>query len=504
MSGVKISAFPAASTATDFEAAGVQDGVNKKINLGDVLSPIQAKADDAFSMAESAGESANAAAITAGEALALASSGSGAVLINAIRLEGNIFDLFQGYDSWYFVRLSNGSSTRCSFVIDRLTNFTPRITVISSGGELPKFRWFSEIVAGYANHCFGLRATYTADPGYILAEVFVLSPRNSLYPTPRPVSGTHTWYSALPLDLVSSTDTLIVKNTTSSTLAPGTVVRVASGELGVANVVRAQSDTKSGCSGVLVVADQIPVASLGLAKKGGPLRGVNLSAYSAGSILYVSPTVAGAVTATQPEFPNFSAKVGVVMDSDELYIEPDTDPQYQQISFSTAKYAATLDPAACDSNVGLFNAGSTNWVAMGTMLIPSDNLFITGSSEMAAICPQPAQGAKFIFAIYRYVKGGNYERIAYTPIMTMGDVSSWVAASIASQDSSVLEAAGRFYGVLLHNSNGAQFAGIWGNNLNSLPYISWYKANLGDITIPPETLTPDGEISQRLFLRIKA
>jgi hypothetical protein len=57
---------------------------------------------------------------------------------------------------------------------------------------------------------------------------------------------------------------------------------------------------------------------------------------------------------------------------------------------------------------------------------------------------------------------------------------------------------------LLHNSNGAQFAGIWGNNLNSLPYISWYKANLGDITIPPETLTPDGEISQRLFLRIKA
>jgi hypothetical protein len=181
--------------------------------------------------------------------------------------------------------------------------------------------------------------------------------------------------------------------------------------------------------------------------------------------------------------------------------------EYQDLTtgVSTSKYASTLTPAGCTSNVAPESGSSNNWVAHATMLIPTDDTVLTAnSSELAMICPQPVNGANYILAIYKYVGAGNpLTLVAASGVNTMPASSSWLLATITTVVEN-LTSGERYFAVLLWNGNGAQCAGVSGAALNVQPYLAFMKANLGNLSAAPSTLSVESERTNHLFIRVKA
>lgn len=102
-----------------------------------------------------------------------------------------------------------------------------------------------------------------------------------------------------------------VKNQSASTLAKGTVVYVsgAQGNRIVPLPAIATADISS-ATVFGVVAESIPAGSEGFVIQDGILQGVNTTGYAEGSILWLSPTVSGAITTTKPIAPDHLVMVG--------------------------------------------------------------------------------------------------------------------------------------------------------------------------------------------------
>lgn len=557
MSGIKISQLTEASSPIGFKAAGVQDSETRSFDLTSMAEEVVAAssaASSAVSSAAAAQNAADSAQSTASAAYAAAAeaqtaateasadaataqstataaqntangaqstaeyalsqankngpntySGGGAIQSGVKKL---LFSTALNPGGTYLVSIAcadSYSSLVC--IVDKRTNFGGRVTVLNRLGECPTFH------SSYDPEGRQVFSVTYAAPSAI-TYLWTATPLDTSEKTPITPTTEGSFISDMTLVDVtvnsagaSDNGLVTVANLSATPMFAGQVVSVTGGYGAVPSVQLASSTSKSLCSGLMVMAEDCATGSTAKARIHGTLEGVDLSAFSVGAILYVSATNPGQYVQTPPSFPNFSAKVGVVVNASvdgAMYITPDTDPQYQQSGYSTAKYAATMTPGACANNVGLANAGTTNWVAMGTLIIPPDTLLLSTESEMAFICPQPAFEGKFMLAIYRYVEGGNYTRVCYTAIGTMGAASSWYTSLLAHLDAVALEAGGRYYAVFFHNTNGSQLAGLWGTNLNSLPYISWWKNNMGNLAVPPATITPDGEISQHLFLRLRA
>lgn len=212
-----------------------------------------------------------------------------------------------------------------------------------------------------------------------------------------------------------------VKNTTASAITNGSVVVINGGTTGlsdvVGTVVLAKADAKATCHTLGMATMDIPVNGEGEVCIGGFTRGLDLNGYSVGTVLYVSPTTAGGVTTTEPAFPYFSAKIGVVMQSGTtdgvLYIAPDTDPNYQTgTGPGEAQGGETYAIAVANSTVSTTDMNG-NGSYMSCIWIPKATINIRG---FVVFCTQADRWTAGRMGIYS--RGSSDTLLAQTPNRT--------------------------------------------------------------------------------------
>jgi hypothetical protein len=104
-----------------------------------------------------------------------------------------------------------------------------------------------------------------------------------------------------------------VRNTTGATVVKGTVVYLSGASGGKPNVQKAQANAEATSSGTFgVIQSDINNNSNGYVVVIGTVLGLNTSAYTAGQVLWLSPTTAGGYTTTKPVAPNHAVYVGIV------------------------------------------------------------------------------------------------------------------------------------------------------------------------------------------------
>lgn len=147
-----------------------------------------------------------------------------------------------------------------------------------------------------------------------------------------------------------------VINKTGATIANGTPVYISGFDAasGLPTIAKAIANSKNSCSMIVVTTQDIANDAAGECTRDGLLRGFDTSAFSAGALVYVSATTAGAITATEPLFPYFSVRIGRIMRSDatngEILVDPDTDPNFSSGASSSFPPSVTL--VACGEDGG--------------------------------------------------------------------------------------------------------------------------------------------------------
>lgn len=112
-----------------------------------------------------------------------------------------------------------------------------------------------------------------------------------------------------------SSDRLIteVRNTTGATVTKGTVIYLNGSSGTLPLIAKAQANGEATSTGTYgVVQNDIANNANGYVVVIGNLTGIDTSAYSAGAILWLSPTVAGGYTTTKPSAPNHAVYIGIV------------------------------------------------------------------------------------------------------------------------------------------------------------------------------------------------
>lgn len=115
--------------------------------------------------------------------------------------------------------------------------------------------------------------------------------------------------------VLSQSDRVIteVRNSTGATITKGTVVYLNGATGGKPNVQKAQANAEATSSGTFgVIQSDINNNSNGYVVVIGTVLGLNTSAYTAGQVLWLSPTTAGGFTTTKPVAPNHAVYVGIV------------------------------------------------------------------------------------------------------------------------------------------------------------------------------------------------
>jgi hypothetical protein len=107
---------------------------------------------------------------------------------------------------------------------------------------------------------------------------------------------------------------LHVYNDSGSTITNGQAVYISGNNVGTSlpTIALARADSASTANVVGLATHDIENNSSGYVTVNGVVRGINTVAYNNGDLLYLSPTVAGGVTATKPSRPNFIIDVGFV------------------------------------------------------------------------------------------------------------------------------------------------------------------------------------------------
>lgn len=118
--------------------------------------------------------------------------------------------------------------------------------------------------------------------------------------------------------IVANTEKLlcVVRNQTGATLSKKTVVYITGASGNRPLVSKAQANAESTSSKVFGILQQdILHNGTGYAVTEGQLTGVDTSMYTEGQLLYLSPTIAGDLTATKPSAPNHMVFCGYVVRS---------------------------------------------------------------------------------------------------------------------------------------------------------------------------------------------
>lgn len=115
---------------------------------------------------------------------------------------------------------------------------------------------------------------------------------------------------------IGQDDVWYVKNQTGSSIAKGTAV-YASGTLGASSKILITPMIANGTIPARfflgIVAETIANGADGYVLAKGKIRNINTNAYNEGDVLWVSPTTAGALTATEPTAPNLKLPVAFVV-----------------------------------------------------------------------------------------------------------------------------------------------------------------------------------------------
>ena len=106
---------------------------------------------------------------------------------------------------------------------------------------------------------------------------------------------------------------IIVRNSTGATLTKGQVVYLSGATGNRPNAVLAQANSEATSSKTIgIVVANIANNSDGYVAINGSLHDLNTSAFTAGNAVWLSPTVAGGMTATLPSEPNHSVFIGYI------------------------------------------------------------------------------------------------------------------------------------------------------------------------------------------------
>jgi hypothetical protein len=145
-----------------------------------------------------------------------------------------------------------------------------------------------------------------------------------------------------------------VENMTGVMIPNGTVVGFAG--VGANNVLSVTPYLADGTLSSLyilgVLTHDLPDSGeVGYCTTWGHVRGIDTSAFSVGDILYASPTVAGALTATKPTAPDNVIPVAAVLAADavngEIFVRPTIEQQQYYGEFSKT---GTVSPAAINTS----------------------------------------------------------------------------------------------------------------------------------------------------------
>lgn len=173
-----------------------------------------------------------------------------------------------------------------------------------------------------------------------------------------------------------------VENTTGSTINKGEVV----GFVGVSanNVISVAPYLADGSTPSLyilgIMAHDLPNAGeIGYAQVWGHIEGIDTSAFSAGDILYASPTVAGGLTNVKPTAPDNVIPVAAVLEDNattgEIFVRPTIEQQQYYGEFT--KTGASTSPASANTSYAV--TWDNTEIANGVSIVSSSQLTVAES-----------------------------------------------------------------------------------------------------------------------------
>ena len=263
----------------------------------------------------------------------------------------------KSYLAMYFAQ--TGSDYKLArFNVSGLTNNTQRTYSFPDASGTLALASDIPIVTGYVPYTgatgnvdlgeYGLKSGYIA---------FDLTPTNT--PT---TQGTMSWNAdkeSLDLIMNGVTGSLMqdsffnVKNQTGISIPKGTIVRAAgtvgaSGRILIAPFLADGTYDSKFCIGI--TAETIADGEDGKVTAFGAIRQIDTSAFPNGTVLYASPTTAGAFTSTEPSNPNNIVTVAIVVYSDnnngEVFVRPTFIPSQadliKSLGFTPVTNARTL------------------------------------------------------------------------------------------------------------------------------------------------------------------
>jgi len=194
------------------------------------------------------------------------------------------------------------------------------------------------------------------------------------------ISGIYT-ISAVGVSAASASSLVTnCSNRTGSVIPKMTVVYINGGHGNLPTITPAQANNEANSSKTYgITQTQINDNSTGNVVAFGSLIDVDTNQFGAseGSVLYLSPTVAGGITATKPSAPNHMVSVGKIVrnHNNQGIIEV-----VIQNGFELQELHNVAISGVTDGQFLQYNSGSGLWVATNTKFIKSDTTAITGAS----------------------------------------------------------------------------------------------------------------------------
>lgn len=304
---------------------------------------------------------------------------------------------------------------------------------------------------------------------------------------------------------VTSADTgpFTVVNKTAGVLVAGKPYYISSFDTAskAYTIAKAQANSKATSTNVVVLTTDLAVDQVGVGVSLGNVANIDMSAYESGVELYVSASTAGEWSTTDPSYPNISCKGGVVGDATitgSMAVNLDPDPTYKEGTVSTAEQLETMSIALTNASVQVQSGQANAWAMTATMLLPKDIVNINASSKLTCFISQGT--GSFMMAIYKKEDNNSLTRIAYTPIIT-ATTKGFYTSAIAVD--AFFDASDTLYFALLTGANDIYIRGASSFISNTTPYVNGHKTNLGTLTVPPTSLTFEGEFASAVYIELK-
>lgn len=208
-----------------------------------------------------------------------------------------------------------------------------------------------------------------------------------------------------------------VYNHLDSTILDGTVVYVNGVNTGWPTIGIAKADTKVDSQGVIgLVTGPILSHTYGYVCTAGVVNGLNTSAYSAGTILYLSATSAGGYTAIPPLQPNYDVEIGIVVGSDaitgSILVHVDKKDWYPSLELleTTATLVLPTVPSVFKPTITVYNDGFTYDNTTGVIEILNSASYGISMQFNA----QPSASNKYVYFYVEEDSGNGWEIKRYS------------------------------------------------------------------------------------------